>query len=131
MIAATYSSGLAEGGTAAKVASSSSNMIVRLVCVPMWPNRKPASRAVLRPGVVAVHNLMVSGPQIGDSGSGIHMVAAILAALAFWRSWTTNFYAPESFAGVSGLNLWSMLVAVIGAVVVLVIYHSVAGRRIA
>jgi hypothetical protein len=26
----------------------------------------------------------------------------MLAALAFWRSWTTNFYAPESFAGVSG-----------------------------
>jgi uncharacterized membrane protein len=26
----------------------------------------------------------------------------ILAALTFWRSWTTNFYAPESFAGVSG-----------------------------
>jgi hypothetical protein len=26
----------------------------------------------------------------------------ILAALAFWRSWTTNFYAPESFAGISG-----------------------------
>jgi uncharacterized membrane protein YeaQ/YmgE (transglycosylase-associated protein family) len=35
------------------------------------------------------------------------------------------------FAGVSGLNLWSMLVAVIGAAVVLVIYHAVAGRRIA
>lgn len=26
----------------------------------------------------------------------------ILAALTFWRSWTTNFYAPESFGGVSG-----------------------------
>jgi Predicted membrane protein (DUF2339) len=26
----------------------------------------------------------------------------ILAALVFWRSWTTNFYAPESFAGLSG-----------------------------
>jgi len=25
-----------------------------------------------------------------------------LAALTFWRSWTTNFYAPESFGGVSG-----------------------------
>lgn len=25
-----------------------------------------------------------------------------IAALAFWRSWTTNFYAPDSFAGVSG-----------------------------
>jgi uncharacterized membrane protein YeaQ/YmgE (transglycosylase-associated protein family) len=31
--------------------------------------------------------------------------------------------------GVSGLNLYSMLVAVIGAVVVLVIYHAIAGRR--
>ena len=26
----------------------------------------------------------------------------LLAALTFWRSWTTNFYAPESFGGVSG-----------------------------
>jgi hypothetical protein len=25
-----------------------------------------------------------------------------LAALVFWRSWTTNFYAPESFAGMPG-----------------------------
>lgn len=31
--------------------------------------------------------------------------------------------------GVSGLNLYSMLVAVIGAVVVLVVYHAIAGRR--
>ena len=32
--------------------------------------------------------------------------------------------------GVSGLNLWSMLVAIFGAVVVLVIYHAVVRRRI-
>ena len=32
-------------------------------------------------------------------------------------------------AGVTGLNLYSMLVAVIGAVLVLVIYHLVTGRR--
>ena len=31
--------------------------------------------------------------------------------------------------GVTGLNLYSMLVAVIGAVVVLVVYHAVVGRR--
>jgi len=31
-------------------------------------------------------------------------------------------------AGVSGLNLYSLLVAVIGAVVVLVVYHAIAGR---
>ena len=32
-------------------------------------------------------------------------------------------------AGVTGLNLYSMLVAVVGAVVVLVVYHLVTGRR--
>jgi uncharacterized membrane protein YeaQ/YmgE (transglycosylase-associated protein family) len=30
--------------------------------------------------------------------------------------------------GVTGFNLYSMLVAVIGAVVVLVLYHAIAGR---
>ena len=31
--------------------------------------------------------------------------------------------------GVTGLNLYSLIVAVIGAIVVLVVYHAVAGRR--
>jgi uncharacterized membrane protein YeaQ/YmgE (transglycosylase-associated protein family) len=31
-------------------------------------------------------------------------------------------------AGVTGVNLYSILVAVIGAIVVLVIYHAIAGR---
>jgi uncharacterized membrane protein YeaQ/YmgE (transglycosylase-associated protein family) len=30
--------------------------------------------------------------------------------------------------GVTGLNFYSMLVAVVGAIVVLVLYHAVAGR---
>lgn len=32
-------------------------------------------------------------------------------------------------AGVSGLNLYSLLVAVVGAIVFLVIYHAIFGRR--
>jgi uncharacterized membrane protein YeaQ/YmgE (transglycosylase-associated protein family) len=32
-------------------------------------------------------------------------------------------------AGVTGLNLYSILVATVGAAVVLVIYHMLAGRR--
>lgn len=32
--------------------------------------------------------------------------------------------------GVSGLNLYSILVAIIGAIVVLFIYHAIVGRRI-
>jgi uncharacterized membrane protein YeaQ/YmgE (transglycosylase-associated protein family) len=31
--------------------------------------------------------------------------------------------------GVSGVNIYSMFVAIVGAIIVLVIYHSVAGRR--
>ena len=31
--------------------------------------------------------------------------------------------------GVTGFNLWSLFVAVLGAVVVLVVYHAIAGRR--
>ena len=31
-------------------------------------------------------------------------------------------------SGVTGLNLYSMVVAVIGAVIVLIVYHRVAGR---
>ena len=30
--------------------------------------------------------------------------------------------------GVTGLNLWSLFVAVLGSIVVLVIYHAIAGR---
>ena len=32
-------------------------------------------------------------------------------------------------AGVTGFNLYSMFVAVVGAVVVLVVYHAITGRR--
>lgn len=31
--------------------------------------------------------------------------------------------------GVTGFNLWSLLVAVIGAIVLLLIYHALFGRR--
>ena len=34
-------------------------------------------------------------------------------------------------AGVTGLNIYSLIVAVIGAIVVLLIYHAVFGRRMA
>ena len=33
-------------------------------------------------------------------------------------------------SGVTGFNLYSMIVAVIGAIIVLVVYHAVAGRRV-
>jgi len=38
-------------------------------------------------------------------------------------------FSAVGFGGVTGLNLYSMFVAVIGAIVVLVVYHFAAGRR--
>ena len=38
-------------------------------------------------------------------------------------------FAQFGYGGVSGFNLYSMFVAVIGAVVVLFLYHAVIGRR--
>ena len=38
----------------------------------------------------------------------------------------TRFGGP----GVSGLNIMSIVVATVGAIVVLLIYHAIAGRRI-
>lgn len=33
-------------------------------------------------------------------------------------------------SGITGFNLYSMIVAIIGAIIVLVVYHAVFGRRV-
>jgi uncharacterized membrane protein YeaQ/YmgE (transglycosylase-associated protein family) len=33
-------------------------------------------------------------------------------------------------SGITGFNIYSMVVAIIGAIIVLVIYHAVVGRRV-
>ena len=38
-------------------------------------------------------------------------------------------FSAVGSTGVSGLNLWSLFVAVVGAVVVLLVYHALSGRR--
>ena len=39
------------------------------------------------------------------------------------------FSAVLGTEGITGLNIWSLIVAVVGSIVVLLIYHAVAGRR--
>ena len=38
-------------------------------------------------------------------------------------------FSAVGASGITGLNLYSMVVAVIGAIVVLLVYHAVARRR--
>ena len=38
-------------------------------------------------------------------------------------------FSAVGASGITGFNLWRMIVAIIGAIIVLVVYHAVAGRR--
>jgi uncharacterized membrane protein YeaQ/YmgE (transglycosylase-associated protein family) len=51
---------------------------------------------------------------------GLGIVGAIVGGFVF-----TQFGA----AGITGFNLYSMLVAVVGAVIVLIVYHALFSRR--
>jgi len=63
---------------------------------------------------------------VNKSGEGIFLDIILGIVGAVVGGW---LFARFGAAGVSGLNLYSLLVAVVGAVVVLVLYHAV--RRIA
>jgi uncharacterized membrane protein YeaQ/YmgE (transglycosylase-associated protein family) len=65
---------------------------------------------------------------INKQGEGfiLDIVLGVIGAIV--GGWLFQFFGAS---GVTGLNLWSLLVAVIGAIVVLVIYHAIAGRRTA
>ncbi len=60
------------------------------------------------------------------SGQGVvlDIVLGVIGAFVGGFLFTTFGAAP-----VTGLNLYSMIVAIVGAVVVLWIYHAIAGRR--
>jgi uncharacterized membrane protein YeaQ/YmgE (transglycosylase-associated protein family) len=57
-------------------------------------------------------------------GAFLEIFLGVVGAVVGW--WLFNRFGA---AGVTGLNLYSLLVAVIGAVVVLVVYHAI--RRVA
>jgi uncharacterized membrane protein YeaQ/YmgE (transglycosylase-associated protein family) len=62
---------------------------------------------------------------VNKTGEGVVMdiVLGIVGALA--GGWLFNQFGQP---GVTGLNLWSLIVAVVGAVVLLVVYHAITGR---
>jgi uncharacterized membrane protein YeaQ/YmgE (transglycosylase-associated protein family) len=63
---------------------------------------------------------------VNKSGEGIVLDIILGVVGAFVGGWLFNTFGMP---GVSGLNVYSMVVAVIGAVVVLVLYHLVVRRK--
>jgi len=68
----------------------------------------------------------VASKIINKRGEGLllDIILGIIGALV--GGWLFHAFGA---AGVTGLNLYSLLVAVVGAVVVLVIYHAVRGKK--
>lgn len=65
---------------------------------------------------------------VNKSGDGMLMDIGLGVVGAIVGGWLFNTFGK---AGVSGLNLYSLLVAVVGAVAVLVVYHAVVRSRVA
>ena len=64
---------------------------------------------------------------VNRTGSGLVMDLLLGVVGAFVGGYLfTRFGA----AGVTGLNLYSILVATVGAAIVLVVYHAIARRRV-
>ncbi|PHY20016.1 GlsB/YeaQ/YmgE family stress response membrane protein [Caulobacter sp. BP25] len=63
---------------------------------------------------------------VNRSGNGLLLDIVLGVVGAFVGGWLFNQFGNS---GVSGFNLYSLLVATIGAIVVLAIYHLVFSRR--
>ena len=68
----------------------------------------------------------VASKIVNKTGEGVVLDIVLGIVGAIVGGW---LFAQFGAAGVTGFNLYSMVVAVIGAVVVLVVYHLITGRR--
>jgi uncharacterized membrane protein YeaQ/YmgE (transglycosylase-associated protein family) len=64
---------------------------------------------------------------VNKSGDGVLVDIGLGVVGAVVGGWLFNTFG---MAGVSGLNLYSLLVAVLGAVAVLIVYHLVMRSRV-
>jgi uncharacterized membrane protein YeaQ/YmgE (transglycosylase-associated protein family) len=70
----------------------------------------------------------IASKLVNHTGSGIIMDIVLGVVGAMVGGFVFNFFGG---LGVTGFNIYSMVVAVVGAVVVLWLYHLLVGRRAA
>jgi uncharacterized membrane protein YeaQ/YmgE (transglycosylase-associated protein family) len=63
---------------------------------------------------------------VNKSGEGVLLDIVLGIVGAVLGGYLFNMFGAS---GVSGLNLYSLLVAVVGSIVVLFLYHAIVGRR--
>jgi uncharacterized membrane protein YeaQ/YmgE (transglycosylase-associated protein family) len=63
---------------------------------------------------------------VNKAGEGLFLDIVLGIVGAMIGGWIFSAFGS---AGVTGFNLWSLFVAVLGAVVLLLIYHAIMGRQ--
>ena len=63
---------------------------------------------------------------VNNAGQGIILDIVLGIVGAVVGGW---IFAQFGYGGVNGFNIWSMFVSVIGAIIVLWIYHLITGQR--
>jgi uncharacterized membrane protein YeaQ/YmgE (transglycosylase-associated protein family) len=69
----------------------------------------------------------IASKLVNKSGEGVLLDIVLGIVGAIVGGWLFN---TIGHSGVTGLNLYSMFVAVVGAVIVLVVYHALFRRRV-
>ncbi len=69
----------------------------------------------------------IASKLVNKSGEGVLLDIILGVIGAVVGGW---LFTTFGMAGITGVNLYSMLVAVVGAVVVLVIYHALTRKRV-
>jgi uncharacterized membrane protein YeaQ/YmgE (transglycosylase-associated protein family) len=69
----------------------------------------------------------IASKVVNKSGDGMLIDILLGVVGAVVGGWLFNTFG---MAGVTGLNLYSILVAAVGAIVFLVIYHAITRRRV-
>jgi uncharacterized membrane protein YeaQ/YmgE (transglycosylase-associated protein family) len=68
----------------------------------------------------------IASKLVNKSGEGLVLDIVLGVVGAIVGGWLFSVFG---MAGVSGLNIYSLVVAVIGAVVLLLAYHAIMGKR--
>lgn len=68
----------------------------------------------------------IASKVVNKRGEGLVLDIILGIVGAVVGGWLFSLFGAE---GVTGFNLYSMVVAVLGAIVVLVVYHAVVGQR--
>ncbi len=68
----------------------------------------------------------IASKLVGGSGKGLAIDLVLGIVGAFVGGWAFHLIGQT---GVTGFNLWSIFVASVGAALLLIVYHAIAGRR--